>query len=77
MNDNSDQAVGMFSEAMSLPSAERAAFLARVCGGDAALWARVEALLHAHDEAGDFLKHAPADSPSRSEAPAVIGRSSR
>jgi len=73
MSDNSDQTVGMFAAAMDLPAAERAAFLARVCGGDVALRARVEELLRAHDEAGDFLKEAPAGSPGRGEAPAVIG----
>src|SRR5688572_6225643 len=73
MSENSDQTVGIFSEAMGLPAAGREAFLARVCGGNAALRSRVEKLLRAHDEAGDFLKHAPADSPGRSETPPVIG----
>jgi len=56
-----------------LPVAERADYLRRVCGGDEALRARVEELLRAHEEAGDFLKQALADSPGRNEAPAVIG----
>src|SRR5690242_15910393 len=33
----------------------RAAYLDQACGGDANLRRRVEALLHAHDSAGDFL----------------------
>jgi serine/threonine protein kinase len=35
--------------------AARAAYLDRACGGDAALRARVEALLRSHDTAGNFL----------------------
>ncbi len=41
--------------AMSDP-AERSAYLARACGEDAALRARVEALLRSHEEAGPFLQ---------------------
>src|SRR5262249_37327235 len=37
-------------------SAERTAFLDEVCGGDAVLRRRVEALLHSHAGAGDFLR---------------------
>src|SRR5262245_39575715 len=36
--------------------AERAAFLDEVCGGDAVLRRRVEALLQSHGGAGDFLR---------------------
>ncbi|MCI0463369.1 MAG: SUMF1/EgtB/PvdO family nonheme iron enzyme [Gemmataceae bacterium] len=35
---------------------ERAAFLEQACGGDAELRQRVEALLQAHDQAGDYLE---------------------
>jgi tetratricopeptide (TPR) repeat protein len=41
----------IFAEALALAGAERVAFLDRVCGGAAALRARVEALLAAHAEA--------------------------
>ena len=43
--------------------AERSAYLDAVCGDDAVLRARVEALLKAHEEAGDFLEE-PAIGPS-------------
>ena len=43
--------------------AERSAYLDAVCGDDAVLRARVEALLKAHAEAGDFLEE-PAIGPS-------------
>jgi len=36
--------------------AERAAFLDEVCGGDPGSRRRVEALLHSHAGAGDFLR---------------------
>jgi len=43
--------------------AERSAYLNAVCGDDAVLRARLEALLKAHEEAGDFLE-APVIDPS-------------
>ncbi|MBI5423176.1 MAG: serine/threonine protein kinase [Opitutae bacterium] len=45
----------IFDEALELPAAERADFLARACGDDLALRARVESLLTAADAAGGFL----------------------
>jgi WD40 repeat protein len=46
----------VFTEALDKATPEeRAAFLDRACAGDPALRARVEALLRAHDQAGDFL----------------------
>jgi WD40 repeat protein/HEAT repeat protein len=46
----------VFSTALSKESAaEQAAYLDQACAGDAALRARVEALLLAHQEAGSFL----------------------
>jgi WD40 repeat protein len=51
----------IFFEALDKDTpAERSAYLDAVCGGDVALRQRVEALLHSHEEAGDFLdKTAP------------------
>ncbi len=63
MSDHTPNAVDIFSEALALPAAERAAFLERVCGGNQTLRAQVEELLRAHEEAGDFLKQAAAESP--------------
>jgi serine/threonine protein kinase/Flp pilus assembly protein TadD len=45
----------LFASALALPAAERAAYLAQACSGDDALRARVEKLLHAHEEARSFL----------------------
>jgi len=50
----------IFSEALQKKDAqEQAAYLDKACGNDMRLRAKVEALLRAHQEAGDFLK-APA-----------------
>jgi serine/threonine protein kinase len=41
------------------PSAERVAFIKQACGSDEGLLARLETLLRAHEEAGDFLETPP------------------
>ena len=51
----------IFLAALDRPDpAERAAYLDQACAGDAELRRRVEDLLEAHDEPGDFLEP-PAD----------------
>ncbi len=70
----------LFGEAIELPLAERAVFLDRACAGDAALRARLDALLAAHDAAENFLARSPVVRPADSVLPAeekpgdVIGR---
>src|SRR5262245_28697914 len=72
----------IFAEALEKPSPEeRAAFLDRVCGTDAAWRERIETLLRSHDEAGNFLKEpvvapcATIADPSTPEGPgAIVGR---
>ncbi len=49
----------IFTETAPLSAAERRAYLERACGSDAALRARIEALLKSHDEAGSLLDVAP------------------
>jgi serine/threonine protein kinase len=54
----------VFKAALKIKSpTERVAYLKKVCGSDAELLARVEALLKAHDEAGSFLE-VPAIDPN-------------
>ena len=54
-------------------SAERTAYLDDVCRGDAELRTRVEELLKAHDEAGDFLESPDVDlGATASERPHLI-----
>src|SRR5580658_10010475 len=55
MNDSPNRDVDIFTEALQKSPGERAAFLDRACAGDNALRRRVEALLEAHEQAGDFL----------------------
>ncbi|MBI4623307.1 MAG: serine/threonine protein kinase [Verrucomicrobia bacterium] len=50
----------LFSRAAELPAAERAAYLDQVCAGDAALRARIEALLRADEAARSFMESPPA-----------------
>jgi tetratricopeptide (TPR) repeat protein len=55
MDDASPEMLSIFSWALERRSAERAAYLDAACGPDAALRARIEALLSAHAEAGAFM----------------------
>jgi eukaryotic-like serine/threonine-protein kinase len=59
MNDAPNREVLIFSEAHQLPAGERAAYLERACGGDENLRRRIEALIQAHDGAGNFLEQPP------------------
>jgi len=70
-NKNEEQ---IYYEAISKPPGERQAYLKEVCGDDAELSARVEALLKAHDEAGDFLQpRAIGASVTLDSSPAIEG----
>ncbi|MBI3886033.1 MAG: serine/threonine protein kinase, partial [Opitutae bacterium] len=53
----------LFADAAELPPADRATFLDRACAGDPALRTRLDALLAAHDAAGDFLDCPPVSRP--------------
>ncbi len=67
----------LFSAALDLPTAGRAALLDRECGGDPALRARIEALIAAYETAGDFLEQSPVvrAAPLPEEGPGdIIGR---
>ena len=46
----------IFDAASKLPASERSVYLQSACAGDAALLARVEALLKAHEAAGGFME---------------------
>jgi serine/threonine protein kinase len=61
MNDKANNVLVVFAAALELPARERAAFLVRECGDDQSLKARVEALLRADSEAGNFLEQPPPD----------------
>jgi len=61
MNDVPSRDVAIFAEALQLPARERAAYLARACGGEVELRQRVEGLLLTHDQAGGFLERPPVE----------------
>jgi serine/threonine protein kinase/tetratricopeptide (TPR) repeat protein len=63
-------AKSIFAEALERTDpAERSAYLAQACGGDAELRGKVEALLRAYDEAGSFLDKPPATIETSDVAP--------
>src|ERR1041385_3269872 len=59
MNDSPNRDVEIFTDALSLPRAERAAYLEHACDGDSELRRKVEALLEGHDRVGDFMENSP------------------
>lgn len=59
MNDIPHRDLAVFSEAIQLPADQRAAYLERACGADVKLRQRVDGLLEAHDQVGDFLEQSP------------------
>ncbi len=69
MNDSPDSDVIVFAEAIQLPANERSAYLERACGTDKQLLQRVERLLKAHDQAGDFLEQSAPEAEAAVEAP--------
>jgi hypothetical protein len=72
----------LFAAALGIDAPDqRSAYLDRVCSGDDAMQARVEALLRAHEQAGSFLAAPPIAGPATLDAPkplegagTVIGR---
>jgi serine/threonine protein kinase/tetratricopeptide (TPR) repeat protein len=68
----------MFEAALELPPENRLSYLDGVCGSDAALRRRLEALLGKHDQAGSFLEEpaipalALAKEPALSEQPGTV-----
>src|SRR6267142_1216510 len=69
MKDSPEREVVLFAEAIQLSAGERSAYLACACGADKELRQRVEQLLEAHDQAGDFLEQPPPEAESLAEAP--------
>jgi serine/threonine protein kinase len=73
MKDLPNRALEVFLAAIELPVRERAAFLQRACAGDEGLRQRVEELLAAHDQVGDFLEEPLQKAASEPRAEAPIG----
>jgi serine/threonine-protein kinase len=64
----------LFDEAGSLPAAERAAFLSRVCGDDLEMRREVESLLAADANAAEFLGRPAVAVASPPPPPTLVGR---
>src|SRR5260370_36643163 len=65
MNGAPDADIAVFTEALRLPPEERDRYLSEACKADVEFRRRVEALLQAHEQAGDFLGRSAADRPTR------------
>ena len=66
-----------FHAALVFSASDRAAFVARTCRDDGAVYAEVERLLAAHAEAGDFIEQSPVaqlSMPVPPLAPSMTGR---
>ena len=63
MNGAPDADIAVFTEALRLLPAEREHYLSEACKGDVELRRRVEALLQAYEQAGDFLGRPAAERP--------------
>ncbi len=63
MTNPPDRELAVFSEVRQLPAGKRAAYLDRVCAGDAVFRQRIEELLQASAAAGGFLETPAAGAP--------------
>jgi serine/threonine protein kinase len=72
MTNHPDREVAVFGAARRLPASERAAYLDEACAGDAALRQRIEELLQASDEAGNFLENPAAVPPCGTVRPTAM-----
>src|ERR1700690_2257121 len=68
MNGPPDADIAVFTEALGLPPEERDRYLDKACKGDAEFRHRVEALLLAYEQAGDFLGRSAAGRPAPAQA---------
>src|SRR6185369_15308227 len=63
MNGAPDRDIAVFTEALRLPPEERDRYLDKACKADVEFRRRVEALLLAYEQAGDFLGSSAAERP--------------
>src|SRR5882762_4628442 len=75
MNGAPDPDIAVFTEALRLPPEERDRYLSEACKGDGEFRRRVEALLEAHEQAGDFLGRPAAERPPKA-APVMAAENS-
>src|SRR3989442_1619997 len=68
MNGAPDADISVFTEALRFPADERDRYLSEACKGVAEFRLRVEALLQAYEQAGDFLGKPVAERPPKAAA---------
>src|SRR6266705_4983114 len=68
MNGAPEPDIAVFTEALRLPREERDRYLSEACKGDGEFRRRVEALLQAYEQAGDFLGRPAAERPPKAAA---------
>ncbi len=73
MNAKTSRDEQLFADALARPKAERALFLARACDGDAALLARIAALLAAHDGPESVMASSPVTRPAPQPDLSAVG----
>src|SRR5258708_6090763 len=73
MNGAPDADIAVFTEALRLPPEERDRYLDKACKADVEFRRRVEALLQAYEQAGDFLGKSAADRPARAAQTSPAG----
>src|SRR6266516_6714345 len=71
MNGAPDADIAVFTEALRLPPEERDRYLDKACKSDVEFRRRVEALLQAYEQAGDFLGRPAAERPPKAAAQAL------
>src|SRR5260221_4388993 len=65
MNGAPDSDIAVFTEALRLPPEDRERYLDKACNADDEFRSRVEALLQAYEQAGDFLGRSAAERPPK------------
>jgi hypothetical protein len=73
MNGAPDADIAVFTEALRLPPEERDRYLSEACKGDGEFRLRVEALLQAYEQAGDFLGRPAAERPPKAAQALTAG----
>jgi serine/threonine protein kinase len=73
MDDLPKSDVEIFTEALSLPKSERAQFTEQACGGDSGLRKRVDALLNASEDVGEFLETPAPDTSTFKRSASATG----
>src|SRR5260221_4168069 len=73
MNGSPDADVAVFTEALRLPPEDRDRYLDKACKADVQFRRRVEALIQAYEQAGDFLGRPAGGRPGRASQASPAG----